>query len=627
MARGIRLICVVSITLTMLQGCQKAPANGPTENTTPQSPIITPNKPAKQPVVLISWDAARTDTFNALMKAGLLPTFKSLADKGVRAEYAQTVDPPLTAAAHNSISSGSYPTHTGITSNSFHVTGDDFYWYRKGFEESMDDAEPIWVTASRNGLTTAAVFFPGGTPTLEDQLADFTIGYGIEDAYSKQWDIPLSEAQGWSDIPASFSTPMAGSFTIQNVGPVYLYVIDSTDDDAQNYDTVVLNAERSGLVPAQTLKKSEWGSLILLKRSYAGADFLIQEITSGMVTLYHTGVDRNTASPKELLDSLNEKFGCFPPGGDYYALEHGWITEEDYLYQLEKQSVYMAEVAAWVFSTYQPDLLLTWQDPLDSAGHQFFMTDSRQTNFSPELAELYHGYYAQAAEIADHSLAIMLDAFDLNKTTVFLVGDHGMAPIRSSVFVNTILERAGFLALDSQNTVVIKKTKAFAIASGGAVHIYINLVGREKEGGIVTAAEYPAIVEQIIGLFTALVDPATGDPVFQRVLPRNELGPLGLDHSNSGDIFAQANPGYALDGWRGNDFIFGPVDYYGQHGYDSSLPEMHTIFIAAGYKVPEAGVIIPSVKVVDYAPTIALLFSFQPAATVDGSPIPFFVQP
>ncbi len=202
------------------------------------------------------------------------------------------------------------------------------------------------------------------------------------------------------------------------------------------------------------------------------------------------------------MTALNENFGYFPAGGDYYALENGWITEEDFLYQLEKQSTYMAEVAAWVFSTYQPDLMFTWQDPFDSAGHQFFMSDPRQLSYSPELAEIYQGYYQRAAKVADHSLSIMLDAIDLGKTTVLMVGDHGMAPIHTSVFVNTILEQAGLLTLDSQNVVVVNETKAFAIASGGSAHIYINLVGREKEGGIVTAEEYPAIVEQIVELFT-----------------------------------------------------------------------------------------------------------------------------
>ena len=596
-------------------------------NSTIDTAIPTSTKIPKQSVVLISLDAARVDLVYGLMKDGILPTITSLANIGVRAEYAQTVDPSLTATAHNSISSGSYPSHTGITSNSFHVAGDDFYWYRVGFEEPMDNAEPVWVTASRNGLTTASIFFPGGTPSLDKQTADYTIGYGIEDAYSTQRTVGLAKANGWSDVPASFSDPLDGSFTIQNVGQVFLYVIDSTDDGTQNYDTVILNTIRTGEEPAQTLKESEWGSLILLKKAFAGADFLIQSITAKAVTLYHTGVEHNTATPSELLDALNEKFSFFPAGGDSYALEHGWITDEDFMYEVELQSRFMAEVAAWVFDTYHPDVMFTWQDPLDAAGHQFLMTDPRQLNYSTKLANQYQEYYQRAASIVDSSVATILDALDMKSTTVFIVGDHGMAPIHSVVYVNTLLEQAGLLTLDTQNNVVISKTKAFAIASGGSVHIYINLVGREKGGGTVKEEDYDSVQQQIVDIFSNLKDPDTSEPVFERVLRKSELAPLGLDHPNSGDVFAQAVPGYHLDGWRGNDFTFSQADFYGQHGYDSNLPEMHTIFIAAGVGVPATGQVIPPVKVVDYAPTIAELLSFSPSTTVDGTIIPIFLQP
>ena len=621
--------------LLITTSCQSA---SPTEDT-PTPPITVPPKieptvpvtetatPKKHSVVLISFDGSRTNFVYGMMDDGTLPAFASLADSGVRAEYAQTIDPSLTAAAHNSISSGSFPSHTGITSNSFHVTGDDFYWYRVGFGETMDDAKPVWVTASKNGLTTAAVFFVGGSPSHNGQLADYTIGYGIEDAYSKQWNVRISPADGWNDVPESFSLPLSGEFTIQDVKKVYLYVLDSTDDSNENYDTVILNIERSGAPPAQTLQEKQWSFMTLLEYTHAGADFLIQEITPEKVTLYHTGVEHNNASPRELLDALNEKFGAFPAGADSYAIEHGWITEEDDLHLMERQSTYMAEVAAWIYSTYQPDLMLTWQDPFDAAGHQFLLTDPRQMNYSPELAESYKGYYQQAAKIADNSLQTMLDTFDLKNTTVMLVGDHGMAPLHTRVYVNTILENAGLLTLDSQNYVVLDQTKAFAICSGGGVHVYINLEGREKGGGTVPADEYADVQAQIVNLLQNLIDPNTGEPVFQRVVTRDELEPLGLNHPNSGDVFAQAVPGYHLDGWRGNDSVFEQADFYGQHGFDSTLPEMHTIFIAAGVDVPKAGEIIPPVRVVDYAPTIASLLDFEPASTVDGSPIPALTQP
>jgi len=625
---------VILSLLLLLPACQPEQPPPPTEPPVPptetkEAPTEIPptDAPLKQSVVLISWDGSRADMVYDLMDEGLLPNFASVAGAGFRAEYAQSIDPTLTAAAHNSISSGSFPTHTGITSNSFHVAGDDFYWYRRGFDETMTDAEPIWVTASTNGLTTAAVFFVGGSPAHEGQLADYTIGYGVQDAYSNQRNVSLSTAEGWGDVPESYSPAMEGSFTIQNVGKVYLYVFDSTDDAVENYDTVLLNTEHSGADQAPALKQGEWGSLILLKRAVAGADFLIQEITTEKVTLYHSGVEHNSASPKELLDALNEKFGPFPAGADSYALEHGWITEEDLLYMLERQSTYMAEVAAWVHQIYQPDLMLTWQDPFDSAGHQFFMVDPRQMNYSPELADAYRDYYLRSAQIADNSLGIMLEAFDLDTTSLIMIGDHGMAPIHSRVYVNTILENAGLLTLDSQNYVVVNETKAFAICSGGAVHVYINLEGREKGGGTVSLDEYPEVQGQIIALLEDLTDPETGTPVFQRVLPRESLADLGLASDNSGDVFAQAVPGYHLDGWRGNDEVFEQADFYGQHGYDSTLPEVRTIFIAGGGMVPTGGDTIPPIHIVDVAPTIAEMFGFEPAPNVDGTAIPALINP
>ena len=635
---------IIIISIILLTGCKTSTAIQPTStNAPPPSPTVTQPKPTdttkptleptqiipsptatreepERSVFLISWDASRTDLINQLMENGDLPHFTYLLQRGVHAEYAQTIDPSLTAAAHNSMSSGSFPTHTGIVSNAYHRSQDDFYWYRKGFEETMDNAEPVWVTASKAGLKTAAVFFVGGSPKHQGQLADYTVGYGIRDAYSEQRHVAVKESDEWENAPQSFSPPLSGSFSIKDVGQVYILVIDTTDDETENYDYVLLNTEKDAST-ATGLHQGEWGPLLLLKHAYAGADFLLQKITTEEVTLYHSNVYHNNIAPESLRKEINEQFGFFPAGPDPYALGDGWITEDDFIHMLERQSTYMAEVAAWVFKTYHPDLLMTWQDNFDAAGHAFLLVDERQQDYSPEKAALYAEYYRQAGIIADQSLAIMLDAINLDKTTVVMVGDHGMAPIHSVVYVNTILEQAGLLTLDPQSRVLVHKTKAFAVASGGAVHIYINLIGREKEG-TVTEEEYPQIQQQIIDLFTDLKDPQTGKPVFERVLPRSELANLGLDHPYSGDVFAQANPGYHLNGWRGKDYVFEIPDFYGQHGYDSSLPVMHTIFIAAGAGIPQTGDTIPPVHIVDYAPTIANWLGFEPAPTVDGHPIP-----
>ncbi len=612
----------------------EASPTAPIPTNAPATAIVTETsvpEQAKKSVFLISWDGAPSNLVYKLMEDGYLPHFSSLAEQGIRAESAQSVDPSLTSAAQNTIATGSYPSHTGIVSNSFHNPNDSIYWYRRGYDEALDQAEPVWVTASKQGLTTAAVFFLGGSPDLPSQMADYTIDYGIQDAYSNQFSLSLEPvSQAWEGaLPESFSPPLEGSYAIPEINRVYFYAVDPSDDQQANYSRVYINIEKVIDENTPGLQVNDWGSLVLMPKLVAGAEFLLQEIdqdkTPLEITLYHTGIFHNLASPRELQDALNQKFGFFPSGADSYAMEDGWITAEQNLYLLKKASQWMAEVSAWVYQTYQPDLQYTWHDEFDAAGHAFLMQNERQYNYTPELAEQYQDYYRQAAQSSDNALATMLDVIDLEETTVMMVADHGMAPIHSVVYVNTILEKAGLLALDGRDYVIEEKTKAIAIASGGAAHIYINLLGHEKDG-FVPESDYTSIQQQIIDLFENLVDPESGGKVFQHVLRQDELAEIHLDHINSGDVFVQAFPGYHLDGWRGNAYIFELAVFYGQHGYDSRLPEMQAIFIAAGGAMPAQGIIIPAVKLVDYAPTIAHLLGFMPAPTVDGEIIPAFAQ-
>jgi len=606
-----------------------------TQTLTPTYTALPTPTPANTPIVrnsvfLISWDAGRADLINQMMLDGILVNFSNLAANGIQAEYAISVDPSLTASAHSSIATGSYPNKTGIVSNSFHNPNDSFYWYRLGFDEPIDQAEPIWVTASRAGLTSAALFFPGASPSLPGQTADYTVGYGDRQAYSKQVTVPLFQFDHEIDELdlSSYSAPYEGSFVIDQVTRVYLYLIDNSDNETQDYDTVIVNNGQYAREKNIQLGLNEWGSLILIESSYSGCDFLIQRINLDKdppeITLYHTGVYKNNASPRSLLEGINTKFGFFPAGADDYALEHGWITDEDYFYMLQRSSRWMAEVSAWVYSTYKPDLLLTWQNVFDEAGHAWFMHNQRQPAYSDETAIQFSDYFKKGAIVADQALDTMLDVIDLNHTTLMLISDHGMAAIHTKVYVNTILEKAGLLKLDNRNYVDVGNSKAFAVASGGSVHIYINLIDHESDG-FVSPEEYDQVQSQIVESLTSLTDPETGELVFQRVLRQNELASMNLNHENSGDIFALVYPGYFLDGWRGNDDVFGDVDFYGQHGYYSATTEMHTIFIAAGYKVPNSGEVFPPIQIIDYAPTIARLLGFEPAPSIDGELIPAMI--
>ena len=84
MTRENRLPFTVVLILLLIQGCQPATPAPPSDVPPTETSIPPTSEPARNSVVLISWDAARADTVYGLMEAGLLPTFSSLAAGGVR---------------------------------------------------------------------------------------------------------------------------------------------------------------------------------------------------------------------------------------------------------------------------------------------------------------------------------------------------------------------------------------------------------------------------------------------------------------------------------------------------------------------------------------------------------------
>src|SRR5512136_2782599 len=151
------------LLVLLLAACAPAVTPAPA---VPAPATLTPATPAGPGVILVSVDGASANVIQGYMVDGTMPNLAALAKQSASAEYALSINPSLTAAAQSSISTGSLPRNTGIVSNRFHLGKDDFYWYQDGFAMPLDKAEPVWKTAQKAGLRTAAVFFVGGTPEL-----------------------------------------------------------------------------------------------------------------------------------------------------------------------------------------------------------------------------------------------------------------------------------------------------------------------------------------------------------------------------------------------------------------------------------------------------------------------------
>lgn len=154
---------------------------------------------ARPLVILVSIDGFRAD----YLQHGHTPTLDALAADGVRAKAMQPAFPTLTFPNHYTLVTGLYPDHHGIVNNRFTNPDTGAAFVFKDRDTTADPAwwggEPIWITAQKQGLRTATMFWPG---------SDVAIG-GVRPDHWLYYDGAMTSAErvdhllGWIDLPAA----------------------------------------------------------------------------------------------------------------------------------------------------------------------------------------------------------------------------------------------------------------------------------------------------------------------------------------------------------------------------------------------------------------------------------------
>ncbi len=116
---------------------------------------------SKEYVLLVSFDGFRYD-YSDMVDT---PNFDRIRDEGVKAESLVPVFPTLTFPNHYSIATGCYSNKHRIISNTFYskTLEKKYSMYDRNtvIDSSFYGAEPIWVTAEKNGLKSASYFWVG----------------------------------------------------------------------------------------------------------------------------------------------------------------------------------------------------------------------------------------------------------------------------------------------------------------------------------------------------------------------------------------------------------------------------------------------------------------------------------
>jgi predicted AlkP superfamily pyrophosphatase or phosphodiesterase len=161
------------------------------------SPNIGHSAEVGPTVILVSLDAFRWD----YAERAVTPALDSIAAAGVRAEGLIPVFPSKTFPNHYSIVTGLYPENHGIISNFIYDPEFDAEFNLKNRDAVGNSrwwgGEPIWVTAEKQGITTATLFWPGSEAAVQ----------GIRPSHWRKMDASMSyesrvdQILAWLDLP------------------------------------------------------------------------------------------------------------------------------------------------------------------------------------------------------------------------------------------------------------------------------------------------------------------------------------------------------------------------------------------------------------------------------------------
>lgn len=187
--------------LTLLSACTQLPGT-PAANTTATAPAaLSYRAPLAAPVILVSIDGFRPD----YLKRGVSPTLNALASQGVLADVMRPSFPSITFPNHYTLVTGLRPDRHGIVGNTmvdaaipgvkFTLSNRDAVTDRRWW----DQAEPVWVTAEKNGVRSATMFWPGSEAAI----------HGVRPSEWRMFDGKVTPDQrvdtllGWLDKPAA----------------------------------------------------------------------------------------------------------------------------------------------------------------------------------------------------------------------------------------------------------------------------------------------------------------------------------------------------------------------------------------------------------------------------------------
>ncbi len=294
------------------------------------------------------------------------------------------------------------------------------------------------------------------------------------------------------------------------------------------------------------------------------------------------------------METLHHGF-TYPPELAEELVKQGYKVEPEVLiYQSREkyaQEVFSvmekrAEVSLKLLETQDWDFFMVLFTEPDRLQHRFWQwMEPERFQVKPREVRQYGDVIYQCYEKADQIIGEFLKRIDDQVTVIFL-SDHGFGHAKTNLNLHNWLMQEGLLHLrlsPSRRFLLARyrdltrwmgrmrlmwmvpmlrkhlpggfrkmtstfkiydsidwtKTKVYSIEKA----LYINLKGREPNGIVEPGEEYETLRETLIAKLMAIADPATGEPIVERVFKAEEVywGPYA---SKGGDLVVRFRKGY-----------------------------------------------------------------------------------
>lgn len=616
---------------------------------------------AERKLVILGVDGMDPNLFERYMREGRMPNLKALGERGTYMPLGTTF-PPQSPVAWSTFTTGTHPGSHGIYDFvhrnphslepylSTSRTEPPKTWELGSVElpvplsaptiELLRGGRAFWQELEDHRVPATMVKVPANFPPADSKVNESMAGMGTPDLMGTPGTFQL-----FTDDPAFQGRSASGGivhtldFRGGNRARAALHGLPGAEGEAPlSVDVDIIRDPAQPVVLLRLgdnehiLQPGEWTEWLpvgfdpgLLSSEIPGMVRLMLAEVRPHLRLYASPVNIDPmdpvmplSAPERYVTHLAEDVGRFYTQGmpeNTKALAAGALTDDEFLAQSNLVFEESVKQLDRELDRFQGGVLFYYFSSIDLVSHVFWR--AIEPDAKPEDAKYAHvlpDLYARIDQVIGHVIERIGP-----DTDIIVMSDHGFAPYRYKVHLNTWLAQQGYLALlppdqvrpGTLGHIDWENTQAYAL---GLNQLFINLQGRETHG-VVPAEEHEVLVNRLARQLQGLRNPENGAPmVTEAVRPEPDTFP-----DRTPDLIVGYSRGYRSS----DESALGKVgDAIVERNHDKWSGDhcMHPSHVP-GVLFTNRAVDVSRASLYDLAPTVLSYFGVERPEPMAGTPL------